>query len=116
MDQVVNGPRGTARAAAIRQAGFAMTGKSGTAQVKRITQRDRDLKNTDSKKWEWNHRDHALFISYAPAHAPRYVCAVVVDHGVGGSSVAAPICRDVLQEAQRREIMKSGGASIAHVD
>ena len=113
MDQVVNGPGGTARGAAIRQAGFEMAGKSGTAQVKRITQRDRDMKNTDSKKWEWRFRDHALFISYAPVAVPRYVCAVVVEHGVGGSAVAAPICRDILLEAQKRDIMGKGGVKMA---
>ncbi|MBM3549890.1 MAG: penicillin-binding protein 2 [Alphaproteobacteria bacterium] len=107
MDQVVNNARGTAAKAAIKEAGFEMAGKSGTAQVKRITQRDRDMKNTDSKKWEWKFRDHALFVSYAPVHAPRYVCSVIVEHGVGGSAVAAPICRDVLLEAQKRDIMKS---------
>lgn len=113
MDEVVNGQRGTARAAAIKQPGFEMAGKSGTAQVRRITQHDRDMKNTDSKKWEWRFRDHALFISFAPVSAPRYVCAVVVEHGVGGSGVAAPICRDVLLEAQRRDIMRGGGVRMA---
>ena len=116
MDQVVNGPRGTAAKAAIKQAGFEMAGKSGTAQVKRITQRDRDMKNIDSKKWEWKFRDHALFVSYAPVHAPRYVCAVIVEHGVGGSAVAAPICRDVLLEAQKRDIMKTGSVKMARAD
>jgi penicillin-binding protein 2 len=55
----------------------------------------------------WKERDHALFISFAPVSAPRYVCAVVVEHGGesggGGSAVAAPICRDILLETQRRD-------------
>ena len=55
----------------------------------------------------WKERDHALFVAFAPVQAPRYVCAVVVEHGGadagGGSAVAAPICRDVLLEAQRRD-------------
>ncbi|MSP48525.1 MAG: penicillin-binding protein 2 [Alphaproteobacteria bacterium] len=116
MDHVVNSPYGTARAAAIKEAAFRMAGKSGSAQVKRITQRDRDMKNTDSKKWEWRFRDHALFVSYAPVSAPRYVCAVVVEHGVGGSAVAAPICRDVLLEAQKRDIMRGGGVKVARAE
>jgi penicillin-binding protein 2 len=49
----------------------------------------------------WKHRDHALFVGYAPAAAPRYAVAVVVEHGGGGSKAAAPIARDVLLEAQR---------------
>jgi penicillin-binding protein 2 len=42
----------------------------------------------------WNRRDHALFVGYAPAQAPRYAVSVVVEHGGGGSAVAAPIARD----------------------
>jgi penicillin-binding protein 2 len=109
MNWVVNKQGGTAfNAARIKEPGLEMAGKSGTAQVKRITQRDRDMKNTDSKKWEWRFRDHALFISYAPVHAPRFACAVVVEHGVGGSGVAGPICRDVLIEAQKRSLGRDG--------
>ena len=52
-------------------------------------------------------RDHALFIAFAPVVAPRYVCAVIVEHGGesagGGSAVAAPICRDLLRQAQLRD-------------
>jgi penicillin-binding protein 2 len=55
----------------------------------------------------WKDRDHALFVAFAPVGAPRYVCSVVVEHGGesggGGSAVGAPICRDVLVEAQRRD-------------
>jgi penicillin-binding protein 2 len=55
----------------------------------------------------WKDRDHALFVAFAPIGAPRYVCATIVEHGGttggGGSAVAAPICRDVLIAAQRRD-------------
>jgi penicillin-binding protein 2 len=51
----------------------------------------------------WHERDHALFVGYAPVHAPRYACAVVVEHGGGGSTAAAPIARDVLLEVQKRD-------------
>ena len=51
----------------------------------------------------WRRRDHALFVAYAPVHKPRYACAVVVEHGGGGSKVAAPIVRDILTETQRRD-------------
>ena len=44
----------------------------------------------------WKERDHALFVAFAPTDAPRYAVAVVVEHGGGGSSVAAPIARDAL--------------------
>ena len=50
----------------------------------------------------WDRRDHALFVGFAPVHAPQYAVAVIVDHGGGGSKVAAPIAHDILLEAQRR--------------
>jgi penicillin-binding protein 2 len=117
MDWVTNKQGvGTAFKSRISQAGFEMAGKSGSAQVKRITLRDRELKNTDPMKWEWKFRDHALFVAYAPVEAPRYVCAVVVEHGGSGGGIAAPIVRDVLLEAQKRGIMRGTGARIARAD
>ena len=84
-----------------------MGGKSGTSQVRRITQYERDHGVRKASQVPWKERDHALFVAFAPVQAPRYVCAVVVEHGGadagGGSAVAAPICRDVLLEAQRRD-------------
>lgn len=44
----------------------------------------------------WHLRDHALFVAYAPAEAPKYAISVIVEHGGSGSKVAAPIARDVL--------------------
>ena len=107
MNAVVNEPRGTAYAARIADPEFAMAGKSGTSQVRRITQYERDHGVRKASQVPWKERDHALFVAFAPVRAPRYVCAVVVEHGGvdagGGSAVAAPICRDVLLEAQRRD-------------
>jgi penicillin-binding protein 2 len=47
----------------------------------------------------WEQRDHALFVGYAPYDNPRYACAVLVEHGGGGSTAAAPIARDALLQA-----------------
>jgi len=59
------------------------------------------------RKFPWKDRDHALFVGFAPVGAPRYVCAIVVEHGGeeggGGSAVAAPLVRDILVEAQKRD-------------
>jgi penicillin-binding protein 2 len=107
MNAVVNEPRGTAYAARIADPAYAMGGKSGTSQVRRITQQERERGIRKASQIPWKERDHALFVAYAPVRTPRYVCAVVVEHGGadagGGSAVAAPICRDVLLEAQRRD-------------
>ena len=101
MNEVVNGEKGTAKGSRIADEGMEMAGKTGTAQVQRITmaQRKAGIKNEDL---EWKRRHHALFCGYAPVHAPRYACSVVVEHGVGGSKAAAPIARDLLYEVQKR--------------
>ena len=48
-------------------------------------------------------RDHALFVCFAPVVAPRYAVAVIVEHGIGGSKVAAPIARDIMRKALERD-------------
>lgn len=102
MDAVMNGPRGTARRSATKIDGFDMAGKTGTVQVRRITKAEREAGVRKNKDLPWKFRDHALFVGYAPVENPRYAVSVVVEHGGGGSSVAAPIARDVLIEAHRR--------------
>jgi len=107
MFAVVNEPGGTAYAARIAEPALAMGGKSGTSQVRHISAAERDAGIKKGTAVPWKERDHALFISFAPVGSPRYVCAVVVEHGGetggGGSAVAAPICRDVLRETQLRD-------------
>jgi penicillin-binding protein 2 len=107
MNAVVNEQGGTAYAARIKEPELAMGGKSGTSQVRRITQHEREHGLRKSTELPWKERDHALFVAFAPVSSPRYICATVVEHGGesggGGSAVAAPICRDVLIEVQRRD-------------
>ena len=102
MESVVNEAGGTAYGSRIVEPGLEMGGKTGTAQVVRITKEQRRLriKNEDLP---WEQRHHALFVGYAPIHAPRYVCSVVVEHGVGGSRSAAPIAKELLLRAQNRD-------------
>lgn len=101
MEHVVMYPRGTAYGSRITVEGMEMAGKTGTSQVRRITKEQRALgiKNEDLP---WNHRHHALFVGYAPYNDPRYVVSVVVEHGGGGSAVAAPIAKDLILMAQQR--------------
>jgi len=103
MDAVMNSPKGTARSSRIRQEGWEMAGKTGTAQVKRISKHERDTRVLKNKERPWEDRDHALFVCYAPVKRPRYAVAVVVEHGGGGSAVAAPIARDIMLETLRRD-------------
>jgi len=78
-----------------------LAGKSGTAQVRRITQAERDSGIRKGLNIERELRDHALFVAYAPADNPKYACAIVVEHGESGSGAAAPVARDILAHAIR---------------
>ncbi len=76
-----------------------MAGKTGTSQVRIITPAERAAGVTRNEQLPWNRRDHALFVCFAPYDNPRYACAQIVEHGGGGSAVAAPIARDILMRA-----------------
>lgn len=91
MDRVVNGTRGTARSIAV-DAPYRMGGKSGTAQVYQLAANKKD----DPQDVAEHLRDHAWFIAFAPVDAPRIAIAVVVEHGGGGSTAAAPVARATL--------------------
>ncbi len=99
MYAVMNGKAGTARSARIADDVNRMCGKTGTSQVRNISAAERESGVVANKNLPWNRRDHALFVGYAPHDAPRYAVSVVVEHGGGGSAVAAPIARDALMRA-----------------
>ncbi|QUJ76608.1 penicillin-binding protein 2 [Sulfitobacter albidus] len=91
MYAVVNDRRGTAYRSRIIADGLRMAGKTGTSQVRSAVVNNNEV--------PWEQRDHALFVSFAPYDNPRYACAVLVEHGGGGSTAAAPIARDVMLQA-----------------
>ena len=93
MHDVLQGPRGTARAVGVG-APYEMAGKSGTAQVVSIAQDD----EYDEDELEERLRDHALFVSFAPFDDPRIAVAVIVENGSSGSGVAAPIAKAVMDQ------------------
>ncbi len=96
MFEVVNGKNGTARSSRISEETMIMAGKTGTSQVRNISAAERASGVIANADLEWKRRDHALFVSFAPFDAPRYAVCVVVEHGGGGSTVAAPIARDAM--------------------
>ena len=108
MVAVSNDPRGTAFRARIKEKGWEIAGKSGTSQVRRITLAERETGVSKNEDLPWKERDHALFVAYAPAHAPKYAIAVIVEHGGGGSAVAAPIARDVMLVTLKRDPASGG--------
>jgi penicillin-binding protein 2 len=108
MFNVVNSGQGTANQLRIDAQGkllnpaLRFAGKTGTAQVKRITERERELGITQAQL-PWHLRHHALFVCFGPADNPRYACAVIVEHGMAGGATAGPIGRDVLVETMKRD-------------
>ena len=89
MWEVVNG-NGTAGRSRLPLEGIEMGGKTGTAQVRRISAGQR------GQGGDWKYRDHGLFVCFAPTSNPRYAASVVIEHGMGGSRAAAPVAKDVL--------------------
>jgi penicillin-binding protein 2 len=91
MKNVVHGVRGTAYPISWTMK-YKTAGKTGTAQVYGVAQDEEYDEETVAEKL----RDHALFISFAPADDPKIAVAVIVENGSHGGSVAAPIARQVM--------------------
>ena len=102
MDAVCNSPGGTAHTWRIDEPGFEMAGKTGTAQVRRITREERATGVKKDGSLPWNLRDHGLFIAFAPVDKPRYAIAVIVEHGALGHP-QVQMARDILLFAQKRD-------------
>lgn len=99
MSNVVNDRRGTAYSSRVTEPTMAMAGKTGTSQVFSITRAEREAGIRSQEDLPRNRRNHALFVNYAPLDNPKVAVAVIVEHGGGGSTAAAPIGRDILLAA-----------------
>ena len=104
MWNVNNERRGTAYGSRVEVSEFGIAGKTGTSQVRNISAAERASGVISNDDLPWERRDHALYVGYAPYTTPRYACSVIVEHGGGGSAVAAPIARDILLRAQVGDI------------
>lgn len=99
---VVNEPGGTAPEARLPNPHVQLAGKTGSAQVRRVSREQREH-GFDSSKLPWKYRPNALFVAYAPYDAPRYAVSVVIEHGNAGATAAAPIARDIMMDALKRD-------------
>ncbi len=102
-----NEVRGTSYKSRIDNLKYQFAGKTGTAQVKKITERDREL---DLKTFEipYEERDHALYIAYGPYKSPRYALSIIIEHGGNGSTTAAPIAKKLFKQIiDRHKIRQS---------
>lgn len=97
MSGVINGPFGTGFSGRLNLGDdLLMAGKTGTAQVRRITMAMRRAGGAfGGYGVPWKYRDHGLFIAFAPVHDPRYAVSVVIEHGMHGAA-GAPIARDMI--------------------
>jgi penicillin-binding protein 2 len=100
---VVNEQGGTAPLAKLADPRWQLAGKTGSAQVRRVSREQRENTNFDSSKLPWEYRPHALFVCYAPYDAPRYAVSVVVEHGNAGAAMAGPIARDIMTDTLQRD-------------
>jgi len=103
MYAVVNEAGGTAPLARLPIEGVKLAGKTGSAQVRRVSRELREHGHFNSKNLPWEFRPHALFVAYAPYDAPRYAVALVVEHGNAGADVAAPLARDIMVDTLNRD-------------
>ena len=98
MYEVVHHYRGTAKRSQLND--WIMAGKTGTAQVRTISQSERESEDgiIENRDLEWKYRDHALFCGYAPFNNPKFAVVVVVEHGGSGSVIAAPLAKRMFDE------------------
>ena len=113
MSDVYNHPRGTAFRYRSKNKNYKLGGKTGTTQVTGISAAERQagvIKNEDK---EWIGRDHALFVGYGPVENPKFAVSVLVEHGGGGSTVASPIARDILDYVIKQDEIREEDTSIS---
>ena len=96
MYAVSNELMGTAYSSRHEKKKYQYAGKTGTSQVKRITEEQRELE-PETKDIPYEDRDHALFIAFAPYENPRYAISVLIEHGGSGGKVAAPLAKKVIK-------------------
>ncbi len=102
-----NEVRGTSFKSRIEDPKYQFAGKTGTAQVKRITKKDREL-DLETSEIPYEERDHALYIAFGPYKNPRYALSILVEHGGSGSKVAAPLAKKLFKKIiDRHEIRKN---------
>jgi penicillin-binding protein 2 len=106
MNAVMNEPGGTAWRSRLPEPDRQIAGKTGTSQVYRITEEERRRGLTKPEDLPWARRDHALFVCFGPYESPRYACAVVVEHGIGGARAAAPKAQQIMRAVLEKDPAK----------
>ena len=102
MFAATNEPGGTSFRSRLSDKKFMFAGKTGSSQVKRFTELQRELE-VKQEDIVYKDRDHALFVAFAPFQDPKYAISVVVEHGGTGSGAAAPIAKKVIKKVLERD-------------
>ena len=98
---------GTSYKSRIEDPKYQFAGKTGTAQVKRITEEEREL-DLKTSEIPYEQRDHALYIAFGPYKNPRYALSIVIEHGGSGGIIAAPLAKKLFKMViDRHEIRKN---------
>ncbi len=105
LNAVVQEPRGTAHKLSISNPEFVkIGGKTGTSQVVRIKESEREDDQYKSKEIDERFKDHSVFVGYAPYDKPKYIASVIIENGGSGSAVAAPIAHKILDFAFKNNV------------
>ena len=110
-----NEVRGTSYRSRIDDKKYQFAGKTGTAQVKRISKREREL-DLKIDQIPYNDRDHALYIAYGPYVNPRYALSIIVEHGGSGSKAAAPIAKELFKLIIDREELRDKQSNFEEIN
>tara|TARA_B100002052_G_scaffold60818_1_gene53862 strand:+ start:721 stop:2652 length:1932 start_codon:yes stop_codon:yes gene_type:complete len=105
MFAATNEAGGTSYRSRLNEKRFMFAGKTGSSQVKRFTEEQRELE-VKQEDIVYKDRDHALFVAFAPVSDPKYAISVVVEHGGSGSSAAAPIAKKVIKKVLERNELR----------
>ena len=99
--------RGTSYRSRIDDPKYQFAGKTGTAQVKRITEKDREL-DLKTSEISYEERDHALYVAFGPYKNPRYAISILIEHGGSGGTIAAPLAKPLFKKIiDRHELRKN---------
>ena len=110
-----NEPRGTSYGSRIDDPKYQFAGKTGTAQVKRISKREREL-DLDTNQIPYKDRDHALYVAYGPYKNPKYALSIIIEHGGSGSKAAAPIAKKLFKLIIDRDELRKKQPKLQEVD
>ncbi|WP_435166934.1 penicillin-binding protein 2 [Candidatus Pelagibacter bacterium nBUS_28] len=107
--------RGTSYRSRIDDPKYQFAGKTGTAQVKRISKREREL-DLKIQQIPYNDRDHALYVAYGPYVNPRYAISIIVEHGGSGSRAAAPMAKELFKLIIDRDGLREKQSNFEEID